>query len=127
LQQKLIFSVIVNGLIAKPAIIRVSLSPIKRSILPVLGFILVAHKQIGFQVVAIKLMVDMLIAPIRWDSVALQAIADVSAQSSEIDKLSTDRAVYDAALRRVKAALKAKHRRERERARMLMTKRLEVV
>jgi hypothetical protein len=120
LQQKLIFSVIVNGLIAKPAIIRVSLSPIKRSILPVLGFILVAHKQIGFQVVAIKLMVDMLIAPIRWDSVALQAIADVSAQSSEIDKLSTDRAVYDAALR-------TKHRRERERARMLMTKRLEVV
>jgi hypothetical protein len=119
--------VIVNGRIAKPAITRVSLSPIKQSILPVLGFILVAHKQIGLQVVAIKLMVDMLIAPIRWDSVALQAIANVSAQSSEIDKLSTDRAVYDAALSRVTAALKAKHRRERERARMLMTKRLEVV
>lgn len=55
--------------------------------------------------IAINLMADMLIARARWDSFALQAMADLSDESSKTDKLNAGRAAYALALKKMKAAL----------------------
>lgn len=55
--------------------------------------------------IAINLMADMLIARIRWNQFALQAMADISDGSSEADKMNTGRAAYVEALGKLEAAL----------------------
>ncbi|MEH6568109.1 MAG: PadR family transcriptional regulator [Halioglobus sp.] len=55
--------------------------------------------------IAINLMADMLIARRRWDSFALQALADISDGSSQADKINIGRAAYAQALKKLNAAL----------------------